>query len=49
MYNGYELESGSRQKLLDLFPPKYPTFIGHHITEKFGIKDKEVLTILIRM
>jgi hypothetical protein len=42
MYNGYELESGSRQKLLDLFPPKYSTLIGHHITEKFGIKDKEV-------
>jgi hypothetical protein len=42
MYNGYELEAGSRQKLIDLFPPKYPNFIGHHITEQFGMKDGEI-------
>lgn len=41
MYNGYEIEQGSRQKLLTLFPPKYPTVLGHHITEKFGVKDSE--------
>jgi len=42
MYNGYELEAGSRQKLMTLFPPKYPDVIGHHITEEFGVKNGEV-------
>lgn len=39
MYNKYELEAGSRSKLFDLFPPKYPNVLGHHITEEFGVKD----------
>ena len=42
MYTGYEIEAGSRQKLASLFPPKYPNFMGHHITEAFGIKDGSV-------
>lgn len=42
MYNGYEIEEGSRNKLLTLYPPKYPNVLGHHITEKFGVKDKTV-------
>jgi|AntRauTorcE11897_2_1112592.scaffolds.fasta_scaffold00078_47 hypothetical protein len=42
MYNGYELEQGSREKLRTLFPPKYPQFLGHHITEKFGVKSDNV-------
>lgn len=41
MYTGYEIEPGSRQKIMDLFPPKYPDFLGHHITEQFGVKDGE--------
>jgi len=39
MYTGYELTSSSRDKLKRLFPPKYPIFLGHHITEKFGETD----------
>ena len=42
MYNGYGIEAGSRQKLLTLYPPKYPNVIGHHITEKFGVRNGEV-------
>ncbi|RLC97486.1 MAG: hypothetical protein DRI46_12980 [Chloroflexi bacterium] len=42
MYTGYEIEAGSRQKLATLFPPKYPNFMGHHITEAFGVKDGSV-------
>ena len=42
MYNGYEIEAGSRQKLLDLFPPKYGNLLGHHISEKFGVNNGEV-------
>lgn len=42
MYNGYELDPGSRRKLMDLFPPKYPHVLGHHITEEFGVKDGRV-------
>ena len=42
MYNGYEIERGSRNKLMALFPPKYPNVLGHHITEEFGVKNGEV-------
>lgn len=37
MYTGYELEQESRNLLLSRFPPKNPTVLGHHITEKFGV------------
>lgn len=36
MYVGYELTENSRQKLMDMFPPKYSRIFGHHITTKFG-------------
>jgi len=39
MYTGYELTQHSRNKLEKLFSPKYPNFLGHHITEKFGETD----------
>lgn len=39
MYTGYEIERGSRNKLIALYPPKYPNVLGHHITEEFGVKD----------
>ena len=39
MYTGYELTNESRNKLRQMFPPKYPEFLGHHITEKFGVKN----------
>lgn len=42
MYNGYEIEAGSRQKLMTLFPPKYPNVIAHHITSQFGVKNGEM-------
>lgn len=42
MYNGYEIEEGSRNKLMTLYPPRYPNVLGHHITEKFGVKNEEV-------
>jgi len=38
MYTGYLLSEKSRALLLQRFPPKYSDFIGHHITEKFGVK-----------
>lgn len=34
MYTAYELDKKSRQLLAATFPPKYPDFIGHHITYK---------------
>lgn len=37
MYTGYELINNSRNLLTEVFPPKYPTFLGHHITETFGV------------
>lgn len=41
MYTAYKLTQKSRQKLAYLYPPKYPEFIGHHITEKFGVGPDE--------
>lgn len=41
MYTGYELTENSRKILLDRFPPKYRDLIGHHITEKFGVRADE--------
>jgi hypothetical protein len=37
MYTAYTLTDVSRKKLAFLYPPKYPEFIGHHITETFGV------------
>jgi hypothetical protein len=37
MYTAYALTEKSRKVLYMLYPPKYPDFLGHHITEKFGV------------
>ena len=39
MYTAYVLDDDSRQELLTRFPPKYPSVIGHHITERFGVPE----------
>ena len=36
-YNAYVLDGQSRTKLAQRFPPKYPDWIGHHITVDFGV------------
>jgi hypothetical protein len=41
-YAGYLLEPGSRSKLAGIFPPQFPEFIGHHVTEQFGVRRSEV-------
>lgn len=41
MYTGYELSENSRNKLRNIFPPQYTEFLGHHITEKFGVSDPD--------
>lgn len=38
MFTGYAVSESTRKTLMGLFPPKYPEVIGHHITEKFGVK-----------
>lgn len=40
MYTAYLLDPLSRKTLEKRFPPKYPDFIGHHITNEFGV-DKD--------
>lgn len=42
-YIAYTLDKKSRNKLKSIFPPKYPEFIGHHITYKFGVGADEKL------
>lgn len=42
MYTAYVLDEETRTKLEKRFPPKYPDFIGHHVTVEFGVpKDTE--------
>jgi len=36
-YIAYTFNEMTRQRLSELFPPKYSDFIGHHITYKFGV------------
>lgn len=40
MYSGYKILNSSREKLLELFPPKYATVICHHITEQYPVSSK---------
>ena len=42
-YIAFELDKKSRRQLAKTFEPKYPEFIGHHITYKFGVpKDVKI-------
>lgn len=36
-YTAYVLDDTSRELLTKRFPPKYPDFIGHHVTVQFGV------------
>ncbi len=38
-YIAYRFNDQTRHRLAELFPPKYPEFVGHHITLKFAKKD----------
>ena len=38
-YSAYVLDQSSRDVLEKRFPPKYPTFVGHHVTVQFGVRD----------
>lgn len=37
-YEAFVLDNSSRQALASIFPPKYPEWIGHHITHEFGVQ-----------
>lgn len=36
-YLAYELDSASRAQLLEVFPPRFPDVIAHHITIQYGV------------
>lgn len=36
-YTAYVLDQASRDILEKKFPPKYPKFVGHHVTVQFGV------------
>jgi len=38
-YIAYVLDQSSRDVLKAKFPPKYPTFVGHHVTYQFGVPE----------
>lgn len=35
-YTAFVLDAASRQKLLDMFQPKYGRVVAHHVTHEFG-------------
>jgi len=37
MYTAHVLDKKTRRELAKTFPPKYPEFVGHHVTLKFGV------------
>lgn len=40
-YEAFVLTEASRHQLLQLFPPKYPKVIAHHVTHRFGVQKVE--------
>jgi hypothetical protein len=42
-YQAFEISEASRATLARSFPPKFPEFIGHHVTYKFGVKSDQPL------
>jgi len=44
-YMAYEVPEQVRCELARRFPPKYPDFIGHHITQQFGVENPGDLMI----
>lgn len=36
-YSGYKITEKDRAALAALFPPKFPDFLGHHVTWEFGV------------
>ena len=37
-YEAFVLDENTRKLLAEKFPPKYPEWIGHHITNIFGVQ-----------
>jgi len=44
MYSAYILPDHVREKLLEIFPTKYPDVIAHHVTEHFGISSDDPIS-----
>jgi hypothetical protein len=42
-YIVYRFNDQTRHRLAELFPPKYPEFVGNHITIKFPAKPNDLL------
>lgn len=40
-YEAYVLTEASRERLATMFPPKYPEWVGHHVTHRFGVPRRE--------
>ena len=38
MYEAFVVDERSRDTLAHKYPPKFSSFIGHHITHKFGVR-----------
>lgn len=39
--DAFVVDGGDRERLAQKFPPKFPDFIGHHITHRFGIRPND--------
>lgn len=41
----YQVPHDAREHLATMFPPKYPEFVGHHITQAFGVSNPGELAV----
>lgn len=39
---GWLLPEAERTRLLDLFPPRYPDVVAHHVTHRYGVDPRDV-------
>lgn len=39
---GWLLPEEERARLLDLFPPRYPDLVAHHVTHRYGVDPMDV-------
>lgn len=42
-YTGWEFNEADRERLREQFPPRYPDFVGHHVTAEFGVGPRHFL------
>lgn len=42
-YNGWKVSESDRARLKEAIPPKFERWVGHHVTDKYGVRDTDPL------